>query len=140
MTAAWKEKAEAWMKAHEEEYLGELAELVAIRSVSEPDAEKPFGEGCRRVLHKALELGESHGLTPANFDGKIGLLRVPNGEVRSVGLWGHLDVVPEGDGWVRDPFRMTREDYDLFLPKLADSTGGSVGAEIAGEEFSPAKE
>ncbi|MBR0144392.1 MAG: Sapep family Mn(2+)-dependent dipeptidase [Clostridia bacterium] len=131
MTAAWKEKAEAWMKAHEEEYLGELAELVAIRSVSEPDAEKPFGEGCRRVLQKALDLGESHGLTPANFDGKIGLLRVPNGEVRSVGLWGHLDVVPEGDGWVRDPFRMTREGSVLYGRGVSDNKGPALAAVYA---------
>ena len=52
---------------------------------------------------------------------------------------GMIDETSFGEG-VSIAFRMTREDYDLFLPKLADSTGGSVGAEIAGEEFSPAKE
>ena len=34
-------------------------------------------------------------------------------------------------------FSMTREDFERFLPKLADATGGSVTAEIVGEEFIP---
>ena len=128
MTAGWKEKAEEWMKAHEEEYLRELSELIAIRSVSEPDAERPFGEGCRKVLQKALDLGESHGLTPANFDGKVGLLRVPNGQTRSIGFWGHLDVVPEGEGWIREPYRMTREGDVLFGRGVSDNKGSALAA------------
>ena len=128
MQAGWKEKAEAWMKAHEEEYLRELSELIAIRSVSEPEAEKPFGEGCRTVLAKALDIGEKHGLTPASFDGKVGLLRLPNGRPRSIGLWGHLDVVPEGDGWIRDPYRMTREGDVIYGRGVSDNKGPALAA------------
>ncbi|MBO4406310.1 MAG: Sapep family Mn(2+)-dependent dipeptidase [Clostridia bacterium] len=131
MKTEWKEKAEAWMKAHEEEYLGELAELIAIRSVSDPEAEKPFGEGCRKVLQKALDLGESHGLSPANFDGKVGLLRIPNGKTRSIGLWGHLDVVPEGEGWIREPYRLTREGPVLYGRGVGDNKGPALAAVYA---------
>ena len=131
MTGIWKEKVEAWMQAHEEEYLRELSELIAIRSVSEPDAEEPFGEGCRKVLQKALDLGEKHGLTPTNFAGKIGMLRDPNGKTRSVGLWGHLDVVPEGDGWIRKPYQMTKEGGVLFGRGVSDNKGPALAAAYA---------
>ena len=131
MQSLWKEKAEAWMKAHEEEYLRELSELIAIRSVSDPDAEKPFGEGCRKALQKALDMGESHGLTPASFDEKVGLLRVPNGQVRSIGLWGHLDVVPEGEGWIREPYRMTMEGGVIYGRGVSDNKGPALAAVYA---------
>lgn len=32
-------------------------------------------------------------------------------------------------------FHMTREDFDAFLPKLADASNGSVSAEMIGEAF-----
>ncbi len=53
-------------------------------------------------------------------------------------------LIPECGGTVSDTafgecvsitFCMTREDYSLFEPKLADATGGSVKAEITGEEY-----
>ena len=53
-------------------------------------------------------------------------------------------LIPECGGTVCDTsfsecvnisFRMTREDYSSFEPKLADATGGSVRAQWTGEDF-----
>lgn len=53
-------------------------------------------------------------------------------------------LIPECGGNVTDAqfgvnvdvsFTMAREDFDLFLPKLAEATNDSVKAEIAGEEY-----
>ena len=53
-------------------------------------------------------------------------------------------LIPECGGTVSETafgecvsitFCMTREEYSLFEPKLADATGGSVKAEITGEEY-----
>lgn len=58
-------------------------------------------------------------------------------------------LIPERGGSVSDSsfgenvtitFSMTREGLSLFEPVLADATGGSVRAEILGEEFFPVKD
>ena len=59
--------------------------------------------------------------------------------------YGRLaSLIPECGGNVSDTsfgegvgisFRMTRENYSAFVPKLADATGGSVQPEILGEEY-----
>ena len=64
--------------------------------------------------------------------------------------YGRLSaLIPDCGGVITDSsfgenvilsFNMTRENFDLFTPLLADATAGSVTAEITGEKFIGAKE
>ena len=45
-----------------------------------------------------LKLGESLGFRTKNIDGYCGYIEFGEGK-EMLGIIGHLDVVPEGDGW-----------------------------------------
>lgn len=78
--------------------------LVRIRSVKEPPAaDAPFGEGIRLALEEALLIGRELGFTTKNVDNYAG--HVQYGDSGFVfGVLGHLDVVPEGEGWIHEPY------------------------------------
>lgn len=47
------EQIDQWIEAHKEQMLEDICELIRIRSVSAYDPnspERPFGEGCAKVL------------------------------------------------------------------------------------------
>ena len=82
-----------------------LCEFIRIPSVrGEAVDGAPCGAECNRALDYALNLGLSLGFQKAkNLDGLVGYLDVGKGE-ECFGILGHVDVVPEGDGWTKEPF------------------------------------
>ena len=89
--------------AYREEILHDLAQLVAIESVSVEGSEKP-----RQALQYMLRRGEEMGLAVKNIDDIAG--HVEYGDGRELcGVLTHLDVVPVGEGWSYDPFRLTAD-------------------------------
>jgi len=122
---------EDWVRKHEAELLDDLAMLVSIRSVSEPDAAvKPYGMGCREALKAMLELGEKYGFYSQNYDYHFGsiALRPEQEPVKKVGIWTHLDVVEEGGGWTWPPYQMTRVEEYLIGRGIQDNKGPVMGA------------
>ncbi len=110
------------------EILRDLKELVAIPSVREEAAPgAPFGEPCRRVLDRALEMAEAMGLRTKNLDGYIGYAEYGEGE-ETAAVLAHLDVVPAGSGWDTPPFTATEKDGLLFGRGVADDKGAAVAA------------
>ena len=70
MTTA--EKISAWVDAHRDEYLRDVARLVAIRSVAgEAKPGMPFGEGPNAALEEALKIASEHGFHTTNYDGYV---------------------------------------------------------------------
>lgn len=66
----------AGMQAHEEEFLQDLADFVAIPSVSvkqegEGAEEAPYGQGCADCLNFFLKLGEKYGFETENLWGSL---------------------------------------------------------------------
>ena len=102
MDKALYDRVDRWVEEHREALVKDIMRLVKIRSVSQYDTgEGPFGPGCREALHEMLKIGEEHGFSTRNYEDHVGSLWL-EGEDRldeAIGFWGHLDVVPEGDGW-----------------------------------------
>lgn len=118
-----------WIETHREEMLRDIAELVAIPSVSKPgEGPAPYGEGCARVLEKALELCDAQGLTTRNHEFRCGTARLPGTKGGELGVFAHLDIVPEGTGWSGDPFRMERKGDWLVGRGVADNKGPAVAS------------
>ena len=92
-------------KQLEEKMLYDIMELVRIPSVysegSFPGA--PFGRAVAQCLEKTLEIGKKLGFQVKNYDGYVGEMDMGHGPV-IVGILGHCDVVPAGEGWDSDPF------------------------------------
>lgn len=148
-------RVKAWVQEHREEYLKDLSGLVAIPSVSEAqDSEtQPFGAACSQALDYMKKLGEAFGLEPENFDAGCGQVWLrakradsgedaaeggkqegasggDNGEI-TLGIWGHLDVVPEGSGWNYPPFQATYRNGFLIGRGISDNKGPCVGTMYA---------
>lgn len=104
----------------------DLKALVRIPSVSRYGADgKPFGEGCARVLAKALELAEGHGLAVKNCGDWYGLAQYGEGD-KTIGLFSHLDVVPEGNNWIYSPYDPTEKDGLLIGRGVSDNKNAAV--------------
>lgn len=125
----YQEQIRTWIRAHQDEMTADLAELIAIRSVEgNPEPDAPFGRGPAQALRLMLEKCKSYGFTVENTDWYAGSATL--GNAPELGILAHLDVVPEGEGWLHDPFTLTRdEDSDrLFGRGTSDDKGPAVAA------------
>lgn len=116
-----------------DEYLRDLNTLVSIESVKDESTAKegqPFGVNCRKALDAMLEIAKRDGFETENYDGYAGLVSCGNGE-ESVAALGHLDVVPLGDGWTKQPLEVTRENGYLFGRGVLDDKGPALAAYYA---------
>ncbi len=119
-----------WIDEHEKDIIADLSDIAAIRSVSDANSEvKPFGPGCREVLAKMLKKGEDAGYETKDYDHMVGAIsREKNADItKSIGVWAHLDVVPEGEGWLTDPYTPTIKDGMLFGRGVSDNKSAAIG-------------
>jgi len=104
----------------------DLGILVSYPSVNSDDA-LPFGQANRDVLDRCLKMMEDYGLKTKNLDYYCGYGEVGQGE-KLIGVVGHLDVVPAGEGWSSDPFEMIEKDGVLYGRGVSDDKGGVTAA------------
>lgn len=118
-----------WMDQHTLQIVDDVKRLVAIPSISNPDAEvKPFGEGCRQALEETLQIGKEHGFSVHNYENYVGALWLEEGSLENtIGFWNHLDVVPVGSNWTYDPFRPVFKDGFLIGRGAQDNKGPAIG-------------
>lgn len=124
------EQIRAWIDAHEEELIEDVGKLVQYRSVSDKEngtPEMPYGKNCAMVLDEFLKMGEKYGFSVHNAENRCGSISWENSGKKTIGFWGHLDVVPEGDGWEYPPFACTRKGNFLIGRGVADNKGSTVG-------------
>lgn len=109
------------------EVLNSISELVKIDSSRAPaKGNMPFGEGAYLCLTKFLSLAESFGFETRNYDNYIG--EVVFGEGEEFAVLAHLDVVPAGSGWTRNPFGGEIENGRVWGRGTVDDKGPAVCA------------
>ena len=115
MTIDWKKEVEA----RKDDLLNDLIDLLKVKSEREDDkatADAPFGPGPRDALLHMLAYGERDGFTVKNVDNYAGHIEFGEGD-ETLGIFGHMDVVPAGDGWATDPYDPVIKDKVLqWLP------------------------
>ena len=106
------------------DFIRNTQEIIKIPSVysESNDKGKPFGEGPAKALEFILNLGKRLGFRTKNIDGYCGYIEFGEGD-EMVGIIGHLDVVPEGDGWTYPPFSATIADNKLYGRGAIDDKG-----------------
>lgn len=104
---------------------------VRIPSVKgETQTDAPYGPGPKKALAYALQLAESLGLQTGSLDNRVGWAEYGS-KAEMVGVLGHLDVVPAGDGWTTDPFGAEIKDGVLYGRGVLDDKGPVIGAIFA---------
>ncbi|MDO4486106.1 MAG: dipeptidase PepV [Bacillota bacterium] len=87
------------------EMIESLSALISIPSVAvEAVGDKPFGENVHRAYMYMLDMAEKDGFAIFNADNYGGHIDFDGRENGIVGIVGHLDVVPEGEGWDFEPY------------------------------------
>ena len=103
-----------------------LREVIAIDSSDHA--------GAVQCLHHVLALAERMGFTTGNMDDRVGWAEYGEGESLMCVL-GHLDVVPAGTGWTRDPFGGEIADGRLYGRGATDDKGPILAALFALNEI-----
>jgi succinyl-diaminopimelate desuccinylase len=124
-------KLKEWIDAHFDELLQDLFKLVNIRSVSDvssgtPDA--PYGKGCKKALLTGMEIAKAKGFEIFNHENQCATALWKGESDDEIGLFGHLDVVPEGTGWNYDPYNAVIKDDIVIGRGVWDNKGPTVAS------------
>ena len=118
-----------WINEKTPEFVADLQELIRIPSVADRNSDvKPFGKECIIALEAALKMGEKYGFSTQNFENYAGLIAFENENpaYRTLGIWGHLDVVPAGTNWSFEPFGALYQDGFVIGRGAKDNKGSCV--------------
>ena len=134
-------EAREFAESEWEKVQDDLADLVAIDSAkgaADESAAAPYGPGPRKALDAMLAKARAYGLEPHDCQGRIGYADLPgNGPSadgagedgrKQLGIIGHLDTVPAGEGWSSDPHALTEREGLLVGRGVSDDKGPLVCA------------
>ncbi len=129
MTVNWQKEVEM----RKNDLIADTQKLLRIKSTldestSTPDI--PFGHGIKEALDFMLQLGEKDGFMTKNIDNYGAHLEMGSGD-ELLGILGHLDVVPEGEGWTSDPYSAEIRDGKIFARGAIDDKGPTMAAYYA---------
>lgn len=114
-----------------EEMLASIQQNMRIESVKgEPLSDAPYGAGPKAALDDLLTLGEKMGFKTGNADNRVGWIEYGEGE-EMVGILGHLDVVPAGEGWTYPAYGAEIHNGILWGRGCLDDKGPIIGAVYA---------
>ncbi|WP_142414312.1 dipeptidase PepV [Hathewaya massiliensis] len=111
-----------------EDLINSTAELIKIKSLEgEAKEGMPFGEDPAKALACALDIAKRLGFKTVNLDNYVGYAEMGEGEDYVAAL-GHLDVVPEGEGWIYPPYGAEIHDGKMYGRGTTDDKGPIVAA------------
>lgn len=113
-----------------------VVRIPSVKSEAQPDA--PYGPGPKAALQYTLKLAKSLGLKTGCMDNRVGWAEYGTGS-EMVGVLGHLDVVPAGEGWNTDPFGAEIQNGILYGRGVLDDKGPVIGALYALKAIRDAK-
>ena len=131
--------AQAWLDAHRDEFVALLGRWVAIPSISDESLDAgrcPMGAKVDLMFRQATDDLTRLGLAVEQHDGYAISLALDHGRYvvdgpvggdEEIGMVGHLDVVPAGEGWKHEPFRLELDDQGFAFGRgVADCKGPSL--------------
>ncbi len=100
-------RVDKWIDSVREEFVQDVIDAVCIPSISVPaEGEYPYGEGCARMFDHMEKVLARYGFPYENHEYQCASSLIEGSEgLGEIGIFGHLDVVPPGEGWADDPFR-----------------------------------
>ena len=119
------ERIKVWIENNREKVIDiwmDLARIPSVRGESKPGA--PFGEECARAMETAVSYFREAGFEGRAVNGTYGVCDYGSAE-KTIGLFGHSDVVPAGDGWIyTEPFTPVIRDGYMIGRGVSDNKAG----------------
>lgn len=121
------------MDYHENEVIRLLAELVRIESTNEGTFEKEIGDFVQTWLEKETAGSNAEILRDEVLPGRSNVVACLKGETEypNMVLIAHMDTVPAGNGWTRDPFGAEIIDGKMYGRGTDDMKSGLAAAMVA---------
>lgn len=108
---------------YKEELIKSIGRLVKINSVEGKKLDNaPFGSGPKEALEEALRISEELGFKTKNIENAIGYAEYGESD-DYIGIIGHVDIVPEGDGWNYNPFDVSIDNGKIYGRGVLDNKG-----------------
>lgn len=106
-----------------------LDRLVSIPSVgTAPVGDSPFGTEALNALEEVVKIAKEFGLQAYIYDNRVAIIDLYPGPTPVIGILAHADVVPAGNGWAYDPFKVTQVGDTLYGRGVIDNKGPIVSA------------
>lgn len=114
---------------YKDDIVNSTCEAIRINSVlSEAKKGLPFGEGTHKAFMQMLDLGNKLGFETKNVDNYAGHIEFKGEGEGLMGILGHVDVVPTGDGWDVDPYGGVVQDGKIIGRGSIDDKGPVIAA------------
>ncbi|HMM19374.1 MAG TPA: Sapep family Mn(2+)-dependent dipeptidase [Selenomonadales bacterium] len=118
---------------YRQEFVALLDQWIRIPSVYSDDtasAGMPFGSGVAQALEWFINQGREAGFATKAVDGYAAHVEYGSGEEYAC-AFGHCDVVPAGEGWSGDPFRLAKRGDRLVGRGVIDDKGPLLATFLA---------
>lgn len=124
------DKIDRWLEKNTDNIIRDIISFINIKSVASERYENfPYGVGCAKVLDKALELSEAYGFKSKNHEYYCGTCELPGKtNEKEIGMFAHLDVIPEGDKWTYEPYTATVKDGYIIGRGSEDNKGPAISS------------
>jgi len=119
-----------WFQDHQDEYIRDLGDYVSYPSVSKKGEDGyPFGKGCHDMLIYMKNLMAKYGLEDTRLIDDVfahGIIKGTGKQRKKIAIACHGDVVPPGEGWDKDPFKMYVKGDHLVGRGTTDNKGAGM--------------
>ena len=113
-----------------DEMISALGRLIAIPSVSKKNHDEYiYGKDVNDALEEAVKTAQELGFEAKNF-GRLAEISFGTGD-KKVYIACHIDVVPAGPGWTKQPFCLTQENGCLYGRGVLDNKGSAMAVLFA---------
>ncbi|MDA9462838.1 Acetylornithine deacetylase, Succinyl-diaminopimelate desuccinylase, deacylase [Enterococcus mundtii 3F] len=101
--------------------LKQVMQVPSVKSEAGPGA--PFGKEVRSVLSLVMNKSAGYGFQTKVIDDAIGYAQWGDEGSDHIGVLGHLDVVPAGQGWEFPPFDLSEKNGRFYGRGILDNKG-----------------
>lgn len=128
-TTELEHRLDLWLEQNRQQMVDDIISLVNIKSVSSaPSGNFPYGEGCAKALDQALALSRRYGLEAENHQYHCGTARLAGTSPQEIGLFTHVDIVPEGENWIFEPYKALVRQGCIIGRGASDNKGPAMSA------------
>ena len=118
----------ALLAPYQDRLIESLQGCIGFPSVyADDDSGFPYGQAAQDCLAYMLDLSAGMGFSTGHCDNHVGWCEYGQGD-EMIAVLGHLDVVPEGEGWSVPPYGGVVKDGRLYGRGAIDDKGPLVAA------------